>query len=169
MMKKTTLFSLDERYTKTTMKVKAVFPIKRRSLPQKCTWIAAGMLVVMLVCQLFTFESFPALLATLTGVGEPYALLLATKIVLLELLAIPFLLEMKLSMLLRAVSAFAGILVSYFWLLLCLLTPNVTESGVFGATLSLGGGVLPICWTFLLAGLLSYVLYNSRNVLLHRS
>jgi len=108
-------------------------------------------------------------LATLTGVGEPYALLLATKIVLLELLAIPFLLEMKLSMLLRAVSAFAGILVSYFWLLLCLLTPSVTESGVFGATLSLGGGVLPICWTFLLAGLLSYVLYNSRNVLLHRS
>lgn len=127
------------------------------------------MLVVMLVCQLFTFESFPALLSTLTGLGEPYALVLAAKIVVLELLAIPFLLEMKLSMLFRAVSAFSGVFVAYMWLLLSVLTPSVPESGVFGATLMLGGGVVPICWTVLLAGLLTYVLYHSRKVLLHRA
>src|SRR5688500_3072985 len=77
------------------------------------SYLAAGFVAVMAVTQLFTFENFPALI---TGLwlpgGEVAAKILAAVIVSLEVLALPFLLSMRLSQLFRMVSMVFGWLVA---------------------------------------------------------
>ena len=77
----------------------------------------AGILVVMLVAQLFSFEEFVSLIVSFQFPGgEQLAHFDAAFIVVVELLALPFLLRMSLSPLSRWVSIVAGWLVAATWL-----------------------------------------------------
>ena len=102
--------------------------------------------VVLAVAQLFKFESFPAVIAGfwLPG-GEPTAKLVAALLVTGEVLALPFLLSIRLSPAMRVFSMALGWLTIAGWLFLALwanLTTNVVGSmGLFGATLS-----VPVGW-----------------------
>lgn len=106
----------------------------------------AGILVGMVVAQLFTFEKFPDVIKEfwLPG-GTDIALLLAASIVVLEVAAIPFLLSLYLSPLLRVVSMIAGWLVIALWVVLLVwqnLQPSsIANNGILGATLP-----LPVGW-----------------------
>lgn len=102
--------------------------------------------VILAVTQLFKFEDFPGVIAGfwLPG-GETTAKLLAALLVTGEVLALPFLLSMRLSPAMRFFSMVLGWLVIGTWLFLALwanLTTNVIGSmGIFGATLA-----LPVGW-----------------------
>jgi len=106
----------------------------------------AVILVVMVVAQLFTFEKFPDVIASmwLPG-GDASDYIYAAIIVCLEVLALPFLLAMRLSLAMRCMSMVSGWLVVAFWLLVSLwenLTINIIGNGGFlGATVS-----LPVGW-----------------------
>ncbi len=143
------------------MKVVATYPKKRTLTVHYAACIAAGMVTLMLMLQLFTFESYPALVAQIVGVSVPMASIVAAKLVALELFALPYLLAMKLSPLLRIVSMVCALMVAVFWFLAGMLTTGLENSGIFGASLMLEGGAAPICWGVLLLGLVVYVVSST--------
>lgn len=103
------------------------------------------LLIVMVVTQLFTFEDFPAVIATLDLPGGTVtARVFAAVLVIAEVFALPFLLAMRLSPLFRIVSMICGWLVAVVWLKLSLwenvIASSDSQSGIFGATLPLPGG-----------------------------
>jgi len=106
----------------------------------------AVVFIGMAVAQLFTYEKFPDTIAGLwLPGGAAFAHLLAALIVIFEVLALPYLLFMRLSPLMRAVSMVAGWLVIGAWLAITVwenLTTNaVGNSGLLGETVS-----LPVGW-----------------------
>jgi methylamine utilization protein MauE len=114
----------------------------------------AAVLIVMAVTQLFTFENFPDVIQEMWLVPGSMASVVAAMIVILEVVALPFLLGMQLSLAARAVSMAAGWLVLAGWFILLVwqnVSGNVTtNSGLLGDTIS-----LPVGWwsVFLLVAL----------------
>lgn len=106
----------------------------------------AGLILIMALGQLFSFEKFIPLIESygLPG-GEGAAVLVACVIVILEVFSLPFLLRMKLSKLMRMVSMIAGWLVVVVWLKLVLwaniAVNDVDNIGLFGVHVS-----LPVGW-----------------------
>lgn len=115
---------------------------------QQIAYAYAGILVIILVAQLFTFDKFLILLESfwLPG-GVLIAHLVGSVIVCIELLALPFLLRLNLSPLMRIVSMVSGWLVPIVWLKLALwliFTVNaVSNFGLLGTTISM----IPGWWT----------------------
>jgi hypothetical protein len=107
--------------------------------------VVAGVFIVMAVAQLFTFEKFPAVIANmwLPG-GDQWAPVRAALIVIFEVFAIPFLLRMQLSPLMRVCSMILGWVVIAGWLVATLwenLSGDViSNSGLLGATMHLPNG-----------------------------
>jgi len=105
-----------------------------------------ALLVLMAVAQLFTFERFPDVIMEMWLPGEaPTAAVLAAMLPTLEILALPFLLSMRLSPAMRVVSMVAGWFVGVLWLVLLVwqnTTSNViANNGLLGDTLE-----LPVGW-----------------------
>lgn len=126
---------------------------KTKNVPSVSIGLAA-VLVVMVVAQLFTFESFHQVIAAmrLPG-GDAVAPVQAAIIVTLEVLALPFLLSMRLSPAMRVVSMVSGWLVILAWLKAALWenlsSHDIVSSGLLGDTIP-----LPVGWwsvLFLLA------------------
>lgn len=112
-------------------------------------WMAslllAAFLVIMAVGQLFTFEDFPRTIDAmwLPG-GLTFATIVAALIVTLEVLALPFLLGLRLSVAMRILSMIFGWLAIVAWLAVSIgnvLNADVANSGLLGATVS-----LPVGW-----------------------
>lgn len=137
-------------------------------------WACAGLLILMLVSQLFTFEKVAPLIENLDmGGGEPAARVIASVIVIVELFALPFLLRMKLSPLMRGVSMAAGWIAVLMWLYMAIISlalPGLRTIGLFGSIVPLAGGAMSLLYVILLAGLLLWataVLWPTRRTL-HR-
>lgn len=113
------------------------------------TWLVslllAAFFVVMIVGQLFTFEDFPAVLDTMwIPLGEAWLPVVASMIVTFEVLALPFLLGLRLSVAMRVLSMVFGWLAILTWLVFSLgnnLQGDIANSGFLGATV-----VLPAGW-----------------------
>lgn len=125
-------------------KVVALPAPKPRSVAARNTaWVYAAVLTVMAVSQLFAFEKFIPLLEKygLVG-GDSTATLLASIIVILEVMALPFLLRMHLSPLMRWVSLSCSVIVPVVWVKLSLLSilTNTVQSngGILGSKLTIG-------------------------------
>lgn len=106
----------------------------------------AGIITLMAVAQLFKFEEFPRVIEeTWLPVGGDMSLLWAAFIVILEVLALPFLLAMYLSKAMRITSMVAGWLIAVVWLKITIwenISGSITaNSGLLGATLP-----LPVGW-----------------------
>jgi len=105
----------------------------------------AGILVVFVVAQLFSFEEFITIIDSywLPG-GIVTARVLSAVIVITEVFALPFLLRMRLSPAMRVVSMVCGWMVAAVWIKLTLwlmLTTNaVTTVGLLGDVVSLTPG-----------------------------
>jgi len=105
----------------------------------------AIILIVFVLAQLFTFDDFLILLDSfwLPG-GKPVACLLGSIIVVCEVFAVPFLLNVKMSPLMRDISMVLGWLVPIIWLKLSLwlvLTVNaVSNIGLLGTKIRLMPG-----------------------------
>jgi hypothetical protein len=112
---------------------------------QKIAYMYAFLLVVLVLGQLFTFDSFLTLLESFNFVGGvPIAHLLGGIIVVSEVFALPFLLGMQLSPAMRVLSMFLGWVVPATWLKIALwlnLTTNtVSNIGLLGTKINLVPG-----------------------------
>jgi hypothetical protein len=118
-------------------------------------WAYAAVLVVMTLGQLYAFEKFIPLLENYRLPGEyGTAAILASVIVIAEVLALPFLLRMTLSPLMRWVSLFSGLLVAGLWFGLALISMNESPafvSGLFGVKVPLYTGIAFLILTLLIA------------------
>lgn len=138
---------------------------------QTITYFYAAILVVFVLAQLFTFDNFLPLLAgfNLPG-GDTTAYLLGGVIVASEVFALPFLLNMSLSPLMRVVSMGLGWLVPFIWFLLILwLNINIGSTSNVGflgtiAHLSCGPWAILISLALgILAAWSSYGLWPGRR------
>lgn len=105
----------------------------------------AAVFIVLAVAQLYSYEDFPEVIASLwLPGGDQFAHILAALLVIAEVAAVPFLLMMRLSPAMRVISMVCGWLAVALWLTLSFwinLTVNaVTNSGVLGATIPLMPG-----------------------------
>jgi hypothetical protein len=120
--------------------------------------VFAGILIVMVIGQLFSFEKFIPLIGDymLPG-GERTATIMASLIVISEVLALPFLLRMRLSRLMRWVSLSFSVVSVIIWLLLGLtvLVGNVdlSNSGLIGTKVAIPSGLTQALITSILTTL----------------
>lgn len=119
-----------------------VAPEPRNDLVKKVAWAYAALLVVLAIGQLYAFEKFIPLVQAygLPG-GQGSATALAAVIVVAEVFALPFLLRMPLSPLMRLKSAFFGALVPAIWLVLsviALISGGIENGGILGAKVTVG-------------------------------
>ncbi|MGV9001651.1 MAG: hypothetical protein ACOH18_01705 [Candidatus Saccharimonadaceae bacterium] len=120
-------------------------PKPRTKRVRQISLLYAGILVVFLVAQLFTFDKFIELIPSFNlPLSDGWSYALAPIIVASELFALPFLLGMKLSIAFRWLSMVLGWLVPALWLYICLwvvLTqPNVESVGFLGTVVDLVPG-----------------------------
>lgn len=118
----------------------------RSILTRNIAWAYAAVLVVMAVGQLFSFEKFlPLIQSYLLPGGDRMGLLIAGAIVATEVLAVPFLLRMPLSPLMRWFSMICGWLAAGLWLGLALITLTSTNalnnSGMLGTKFAIPAGI----------------------------
>ena len=118
----------------------------------------AAILVILAVAQLYSFEDFPDVIASMGIYSRPIAELFAALLVTGEVLAIPFLLGMRLSPAMRVISMIAGWLVIVGWLKIAIIlnvtTNAVTNSGILGATVPVSAGWWMVIF-FVILGVLS--------------
>lgn len=117
----------------------------RTSDTQRVIYAYVFVLVILILCQLFTYDGFLRLLESfwLPG-GIPTAHILGSFIIVCELFALPFLLRMDLSHLMRIISMVLSWLVPAIWLFLALwinLTVNaISNVGFLGAVVQIVPG-----------------------------
>lgn len=121
----------------------------------------AGILTVMSVAQLFTFEDFLVLFNDMFGVNGS---ILAALIVVIEVFALPFLLRVPLSKAFRWLSlGFSG-LTALIWLVVTSWTaftkPAVTSTGLLGTLDPLGPGVWAVALSFALGMLATWSIWG---------
>jgi hypothetical protein len=120
---------------------RALFPPEFHTNPAHFQALGlAAVYTVLLLSQLFTFEDFRGVT---NGFGLPgggiTASVLAFALPVVQAMALPYLLSMKLSRRLHAVSRACTLLAPALWLAIALWTNlsgnNLTSLGIFGATL----------------------------------
>ena len=119
-----------------------VAPEPRNDLVKKGAWVYAALLVLLAIGQLYAFEKFIPLIQAygLPG-GQGATTVFAAVIVVAEVFALPFLLRMPLSPLMRLMSAFFGVLVPAIWLvlsLIALINGGIENGGILGAKVTVG-------------------------------
>ena len=107
----------------------------------------AFLLIVLVLCQLFTFDKFITLLQSFAFPGgDMMAHLVASIIVVSEVFALPFLLELNLSPLMRVVSMVFGWIAPLLWFKLALWlifsVNTATNTGLLGTVV----GIVPGWW-----------------------
>lgn len=138
-------------------KIRAVAADEPRSVvARNIAWIYAAVLVVMVVGQLFSFEKFIPLIESyaLPG-GTRTALLVAGLIVTTEVFALPFLLRMPVSPLMRWLSLLCGAVAAAMWLGLAIFAmmsaQSLDNSGMLGTKIAIPAGFVQLCLSGILA------------------
>jgi len=127
-------------------KVIAAYPKNRSKQTTMLGTLSALVILILLLLQLFGFEELPEILRYFWGLGSKESgMVAAAFLVIMELLALPALLGMKLSPLMRWLSTASGGLVVLYWTIASLYAISlgqVKDSGIFGDKFSLVGGLL---------------------------
>ena len=120
--------------------------------------VVALLLILMLLAQLFGYESFSSLLLLLLPFNDHRLTeLVAAGLVLAELLTIPYLLAMPLSLAMRLVCAGCGSIVMLFWVFTQLTSAHAGNAALFSDTIALPGGLLALLFSLVLAAGFGYV------------
>jgi len=136
--------------------IKSIFPKEfYRNTAYWRAFTVAGVMIALVVIQLFTFENYPGLIGNfqLPG-GIVVAWILAILIPFLEIASLPYLLSMKIPVRIRLASRWAVLATGAAWILISLWVVirmgTSVESGIFGATLATESG----WWMVVFSGLL---------------
>ena len=121
----------------------------------KIVKLIAGLLIIVpLLCQLFTFEKFSAVL-TSAGVPLSLSLLVAIMLVVVELVSLPFLIDMNMPKRITLISKVAGFLsLGIMTVISFLAFVNGYVSVIFGATIKNVNSVAAIFLVFVMWALL---------------
>jgi hypothetical protein len=122
----------------------------------KIVKLITGLLImVLLLCQLFTFEKFPGILLAV-GINSSMSLAVMIVLVITELMSLPFLIGMEISRLAILVSRVAGFISLGAMMMISIMAVlNGTPTVIFGATLKNVSGLvgvlmLAIMWLLLI-------------------
>lgn len=119
-------------------------------------WVLSGLIVLMLLAQLYTLDSFIGLIFSM---NLPLLLwkvsMLAPIIIILELFSLPFLLRMTISNLFRWLSLFCLWLTGLVWLFLgvylSVFGSEVSTVGMFGTVFDVPTGIISLAFCATLA------------------
>lgn len=132
-------------------------PQPRSELAKRLAWVYVAILVVMAVGQLYAFEDFAPLIA---DYELPLGGGVAAVIVVLEVFALPFLLRMRLSPLMRLVSLGCSLAAAAVWVKLSLwaiLTDHMlANSGLLGTKVAIPAGQVSLLLSSVLLLLAAY-------------
>lgn len=143
------------------MSVQATYGAPRTPTGKIVSTIAAAMIAGMLLAQLFSFEDFAVTLGAVLPFNDMVATkVLAAGIVVVELLALPYLLSMYLSMLMRITCAFATEATALFWLMIALTNAHAQNSALFSTAINVSGGIIAALWAFILSTLIAATIYG---------
>ena len=149
-------------YTGNTMKrIIAQWPQHPRTIEAKrAALISAGVITIMAVAQLFSFDKFIPLLDSFDFPGGLSGQTVAVALAVSGVWALPFLLQMKLSMAMRWVCMVAGWIVAAAWVVLTLRV-NIGSSaienvGLLGASVTLIPGWWAVCVALALSVLITW-------------
>ncbi len=149
-------------YTRNTMKrIIAQWPKPSRTREAKrAALISAGVITIMTVAQLFSFDKFIPLLNSFNFPGGISGQMIAVVLVVSGVWALPFLLQMKLSTAMRWVSMVAAWIVVAVWIALTLWV-NISSSaienvGLLGASVTLIPGWWAVCVALALGVLIAW-------------
>ena len=127
-------------------------------MPEKVVKIAkltTGVLVILLLlCQLFTFVKFPAILLVV-GINSSMSLVVMIVLVITELMSLPFFIGMEISRLVVLISRAAGFIsLGVMTMISVIAVVDGAPTVIFGATLKnvnglVGVMVLIIMWALL--------------------
>lgn len=117
-------------------------------MPEKVVKIAkltTGVLVILLLlCQLFTFEKFPAILLVV-GINSSMSLVAMIVLVITELMSLPFFIGMEISRLAILVSRVAGFIsLGLMTMISAMAVLNGAPTVIFGATLKNVSGLVGV-------------------------
>lgn len=113
-------------------------------------FITGLLIMVPLLCQLFTFEKFSATL-TSTGVPSSLSLPIAIILVVVELMSLPFLIDMNMSKRITLTSRMAGFLsLGVMTVISFLVFANGYVAVIFGATIKNVNNVAAIFLVFVM-------------------
>ena len=120
----------------------------RTDTAAKAALIYAFILVVMAVCQLFTFEDFTTLIESYALPFAPWFIAaLPAFIVAMEVFALPFLLRMTLSDAFRWLSLLCGWIVPLLWVIVSGWSARTLSGDIFSTIGFLGSlGSIPVGW-----------------------
>lgn len=146
------------------MKTIGSYGPKRTVRIQGIAVVVAALISAMLLAQLFSYEDFAAILGGLMPYGDASLLkVTAAAIVIAELLALPYLLGMYLSPLMRLLSAVTAAGVSVFWLFTGFTNAHANNSGLFSTTLEIPGGIFATMLSLVLfAGMVLVIRSDTR-------
>ena len=131
-------------------------PIAKTKDAKRVAIFYAGILLIMVVGQLFTFEEFTLLITSfnLPG-GVRFAHFITAFLVVAEVFALPFLLRMPLSRAFRWVSMTLGILVALIWIFLSVWIVTMAKDAANIGFLGTVVDIMPGLWAvFISAALL---------------
>lgn len=112
------------------------------------------LVILLLLCQLFTFEKFPAILLAV-GVNSSMSLAVMVALVITELVSLPFLIGMEISRLAILVSRVAGFIsLGAMTMISVMAVMNGAPSVIFGATLKNVSGLVGVLMLAIMCALL---------------
>jgi hypothetical protein len=128
----------------------------------------AGFFVITATLQLFAFESYPDVIRSYgLPIADELALPFAALIVCLEIFAVPYLLWMKLSPLMRWVSMMSGWLALAYWMGVGIWQGvadfYIPNAGLFGAKVLMPQGRWLVSYCAVLLILMIYVVWSTRR------
>lgn len=164
MIKITTFYHLEVKYTKyMRLLAQTSLPVKPKNQSIQIASLAlAGILIVMVVSQLFAFEDFVPLIYHfgLFG-GQPEAKILASFLVTAEVFALPFLLRMYVNPLMRVVSMVLGWFVAGLWFYMTIVATGggkmLNDSGFLGTAVTVPVGWWSVVFAMGLVALTAWV------------
>ena len=122
----------------------------------KISKLTIGVLIILLLlCQLFTFEKFPGILLAV-GINSSMSLVVMMVLVITELVSLPFLIGMEISRLVVLISRAAGFIsLGAMTMINVMAVMNGAPAVIFGATLKNVSGLvgvlmLAIMWLLLM-------------------
>ena len=125
--------------------------------------ITGLLIIVPLLCQLFTFEKFSAVLASV-GIPSSLSLLVAIILVIVELTSLPFLIDMDMSKRITLTSRMAGFLsLGIMTVISFLAFVNGYVAVIFGATIKNVNSVAAIFLVFMMWVLLICVNLSTKK------
>jgi hypothetical protein len=144
----------DREYTKNMQK--AVNSSQKLTFSQLVGFIYAGILTALAVAQLFKFDEFIDLISKNSRVGGEVAFVLAAMIVVFEIFAIPYLVEMRTLRPIKLFSLICVLMAGMFWIVMSFsigIIEPVADIGLLGTVIPIKSGIEAMVCSLFIAGL----------------